>query len=177
MTPCIICGNTIFAPGPKGRLTADGSPPRCTVCFSLERHRIARTILQKLSPQEKFRSYRALQFSEDPIIPANWFRSYERSIFKGDNSMDLEDIPRRAGSYDLIVCCHVIEHVPDHRKAIRSLVRILSDEGLLFLAYPDPSESIEAAIGAIQTGRNTATFECLGETLNPNIELSFLALP
>ena len=52
--------------------------------------------------------------------------------------MDLEDIPRRAGSCDLIVCCHVIEHVPDHRKAIRSLVRILSDEGLLFLAYPDP---------------------------------------
>jgi SAM-dependent methyltransferase len=144
MLPCTICGSSDFGAGPNGRLSHTRLPPRCIGCGALERHRIARDMLVKVKLDDRFRSYRALQFSNDPIAHATWFRSYEVSIFGGHNSMDVQNIPRKADSYDFIVCCHVIEHVPDHRSALCSLVRILNSEGLLFLAYPNP-------IGAAKT--------------------------
>jgi SAM-dependent methyltransferase len=138
MVACTICGSSRFVAGPNGRLTATGLPPRCVTCGALERHRIARGMLEIVKLDDRFRSYRTLQFSKDPIVPSNWFKSDEVSIFGGQNSMDVQDIPRKAGSYDIIICCHVIEHVPNHRKAVRSLARVLNGEGLLFLAYPNP---------------------------------------
>jgi len=135
---CSICGNAGFVPGPNGRMTADGLPPRCTNCGSLERHRIGRCIMERLSVPEIFRRYLALQFSDDCIAVPTWFRARELSIFGGRNSIDIQAIPRRPGSYNIIVCCHVIEHVPDHRRAVWSLANVLNGEGFIYLAYPDP---------------------------------------
>ena len=137
-TSCPICGNVRFGPGPNGRSSTGGSPPHCTRCGALERHRIARAILQRVLDPGKFSSYAALQFSNDPIVLPGWFRSFERSLFGGQNSMDLQRIPRKSGSYNIIICCHVIEHVADHRLALQNLVRILNRDGFLYLAYPNP---------------------------------------
>jgi len=50
----------------------------------------------------------------------------------------VQRIDRADASYDIIVCNHVLEHVPDHRQALRELGRILSDRGFLFVSVPDP---------------------------------------
>lgn len=39
---CNICFNRTFLPGPGGRMSASGLPPRCRQCDSLERHRALR---------------------------------------------------------------------------------------------------------------------------------------
>jgi hypothetical protein len=148
---CTICGSTGFAPGPKGRLNkvlvsmypprwayASFPYPRCNQCGSLERHRIARNVFDCIKIDDVFRTYRALQFSNDPVLCPQWFKSFELSLYGAQNSMDVQDIPRRSGTYDVVVCCHVIEHVPDHRTAIRSLIRVASNRGFLYLAYPNP---------------------------------------
>lgn len=87
---------------------------------------------------EKLKQYAALQFSKDPIVEPKWFKSFEQSLFGGRNSMDIQNIPRRSESYNIIICCHVLEHVRDHRRALQSLARVLHRDGLLFLAYPGP---------------------------------------
>ena len=83
-------------------------------------------------------SLRCLQFSRDPTVEGRWFHTHEVSIFGKSNSLDLQQIDRPDGSYDVIVCNHVLEHVPDYRAALRELSRILSARGFLFLSFPDP---------------------------------------
>jgi SAM-dependent methyltransferase len=45
--------------------------------------------------------------------------------------MDLPD-----ASFDLILCSHVLEHVPDDRAAMRELRRVVSDGGLCMVLVP-----------------------------------------
>jgi len=134
---CNICGGQKFARGPSDRLSATGKRPRCKRCHSMERHRVFRRIFLKLDPK-RLRTLGCLQFSPDPTVDRRWFRTHEISIFGRSNSLDLQQIDRPDGSYDVVVCNHVLEHVPDYRAALRELTRILSARGFLFLSFPDP---------------------------------------
>lgn len=134
---CIICGNTKFNPGPHGRMGINGKPPKCTRCRSLERHRAFHKIFLRIGPAA-FKSWRCLQFSRDPTVIPDWFGHFESSVFGEGNSLDLQAIDRPDASYDLIVCNHVLEHVPDYRAALRELARVLNARGFLLLSFPDP---------------------------------------
>lgn len=50
--------------------------------------------------------------------------------------VDITDIPYPAKTFDLILCNHVLEHVPDDRKAMRELRRVLRDDGMALLQVP-----------------------------------------
>jgi SAM-dependent methyltransferase len=137
MKRCNICDGKSFIPGPQNRL-AGKAPPACAKCGSLERHRIGRRIILAISKRDEFANYAALQFSDDRLVEQAWFKRYEISIFNGPNSLDVQNINCASEMYDFVICCHVIEHVHDHRKAIVELARVLTKQGLLFLAYPNP---------------------------------------
>lgn len=49
---------------------------------------------------------------------------------------DLTDAPFGDATFDLIVCSHVLEHVPDDRKAMSELLRILKPGGEALLLVP-----------------------------------------
>ena len=44
--------------------------------------------------------------------------------------MDICDIPYRDNTFDVIYCSHVLEHVPDDRKAMREFLRVLKVGGM-----------------------------------------------
>jgi SAM-dependent methyltransferase len=136
MTCCNICGGSEFSPGPHGRLSIAGKPPRCVNCGSLERHRAIRAIIDLFREADRFSRYRLIRFSPDPIVDDAWFKRVEISIFEGENSLDIQAIDRPDGAYDVIICSHVLEHVKDDAKAMRELARILSKEGFLIVAVP-----------------------------------------
>ncbi len=50
--------------------------------------------------------------------------------------MDVTDIQYPDHSFDAIVCCHVLEHVPDDRKAISEFYRTLKPGGWAVLQVP-----------------------------------------
>lgn len=135
---CNICGGTEFIPAPNNRMSLSGLPPVCTKCRSLERHRIGRKIITAIRDRERFSKLDLLQLSNDPVVARAWFANVEISIFGGANSIDIQNIDRPDGRYGFIVCSHIIEHVPEPRRAVRELARVLSADGLLFLAYPSP---------------------------------------
>ena len=137
MTACNICGNDRFKPGPLGRFTATGSPPLCTNCGSLERHRIYRAVFNKIR-NATFKSAVCLQFSKDPSVAHGWFERHELSIFGSANNVDIQHIERATATYGIVVCNHVLEHVSDYRSAINELVRITKPDGFLFLSFPNP---------------------------------------
>jgi SAM-dependent methyltransferase len=136
MSPCNICGRRSFGPGPFGRLAETGVASRCLACGSLERHRVARKIIDAIRIPAHFAGYRLMRFSPDPIVDESWFASSELSVYDGDNSLDLQAIDRPDSAYDVIICSHVLEHVGDDARALSELIRILSPQGFLVLIVP-----------------------------------------
>lgn len=137
MKICNICGNDSFGGGPGGRMSLKGFPPRCEKCQSLERHRIYRKVFEALASDE-FKNLSFLQFSKDQTVDPKWFSSHEISIYGGDNSLDLQDIDKDSGAYDIVMCNHVLEHVADDKSALRELFRIIKEDGFIFLTVPNP---------------------------------------
>lgn len=137
MAVCNICLNNTFGAGPGGRMSVTGLPPRCEKCQSLERHRIYRKVFQQLV-DESFKARSFLQFSPDRTADPDWFASYEVSTYGGDNSLDLQKIEKESNSYDIVMCNHVLEHVPYDNSALNELLRIIKHDGFIFLTVPSP---------------------------------------
>lgn len=53
-----------------------------------------------------------------------------------DLRLDVTDIPLPEESFDVIICSHVLEHVPDDRRAMQELHRILSSNGWALVVVP-----------------------------------------
>jgi len=58
-------------------------------------------------------------------------RGYRR-LFQAD----FHSLPLQSGSFDLVTCIDVIEHLEDDRQALRELQRVLRPQGLLVLCVP-----------------------------------------
>ena len=79
-------------------------------------------------------------------VDTSWKRfGVERSYFAAVHAADvaavqvagIEACPFADEMFDLVVCHHVIEHVPDPLQACRELHRILKPDGRLLIATPD----------------------------------------
>lgn len=137
---CNICGCDKFISGPNGRTSINGIAPCCTKCHSLERHRIIRLVWDTLIPFSS--SKHALQISPEPSFGHDYrifFLTYELSVYGGYNSLDLQQIDRNDNAYDIVICNHVLEHIPDDNKAISELLRIIKRLGIIELMVPLPS--------------------------------------
>lgn len=51
-------------------------------------------------------------------------------------SADALQIPFRDGVFDVVICSEVLEHIPDHREAVREAVRVLRPGGCLVVSVP-----------------------------------------
>ena len=53
-----------------------------------------------------------------------------------DVKADICDLPFKNESFDFILCNHVLEHIPDDKKAMQELYRILKPGGTAILQIP-----------------------------------------
>ena len=53
-----------------------------------------------------------------------------------DLKLDLDHIDQPSASWDVVFCNHVLEHVPDYKRALRELYRILKPGGSLVCSFP-----------------------------------------
>lgn len=134
---CNVCGSKSFQTGPNRRRWKR-LLPLCACCGSLERHRAIRAFWECM-PLDFLRPQHVLQFSGDVAVDSRWFASYELSVYEGINSLDLQNIDREAGSYDIIICNHVLEHVRDDRRALQELNRVTHEDGFIQLSVPCPA--------------------------------------
>jgi SAM-dependent methyltransferase len=64
---------------------------------------------------------------------------YVSADLEGDEAMqhmDNTDVPFKDEAFDLIICVHVLEHVPDDRRAMRELARVLRPGGSAMILVP-----------------------------------------
>jgi ubiquinone/menaquinone biosynthesis C-methylase UbiE len=50
---------------------------------------------------------------------------------------DAQNLPFDAGSFDIVISCETIEHVPDPRAAVREMYRVCKPGGILYLTTPN----------------------------------------
>jgi SAM-dependent methyltransferase len=56
-----------------------------------------------------------------------------------DVKLDIQHVPFDKDTFDVVICNHVLEHVPDDRQAMREIYRILKPGGFAILQVPmDP---------------------------------------
>ena len=119
----------------------------CPRCFSLERHRLLWLFLKNrtdfftvaykvlhIAPEQcfvsRFRKLRNLEYLtadlESPLA---------------DIKVDVQNMTFHDDEFDVVICNHVLEHVPDDRKAMREIHRILRPEGFAILQVPMDSHT------------------------------------
>ena len=160
---CPCCGGRFRAFRPRaGRPDA-----RCPGCNSFERHRVLwmwmrnqggvfeeRLAVLHIAPEEVFearmRALPNLEYTGGDLFP------------KGEQvRVDLTDIPFEAQSFDLVICNHVLDEIPDDRLALREIHRVLRPSGRLITqtavhldrqsTFEDPSLSPEERRRVFQT--------------------------
>ncbi len=60
-----------------------------------------------------------------------------------DVKADICDLPFEDNSYDVIFCNHVLEHIPDDKKAMQELYRVLKPKGYAILQIPLDAQKAE----------------------------------
>jgi SAM-dependent methyltransferase len=114
----------------------------CPYCGSFERERHVYLYLREMTDVFT-RPVRLLHFAPErrlqrvlAIHPSVDYVSADLCSPLADLHIDITDTRLPADSFDVIVCNHVLEHIPDDRKAMRELFRILRPGGWALLQVP-----------------------------------------
>jgi hypothetical protein len=137
---CPCCGGRFsrFMPGLSHRETRV-----CPRCGAQERHRALWLYMRERTdlfdrPQLSILHW-APEYALQRSLSALPNAAYVSADLDGDEAMqhmDMTDVPFKDGTFDLIVCVHVLEHVQDDRRAMREMVRVLKPGGVAMLLVP-----------------------------------------
>lgn len=141
---CPICGGSY-----RRFLTYNGrANAACPGCRSGERHR---AMWLTLRDRTNFFTdqLRVLHVAPEVCFEQRFRTASNLDYLSGDlNSpiadikLDLTAIDAPDGSFDVVICSHVLEHIPHDRQAMREIRRVLSPGGWALLVVPfDPARS------------------------------------
>lgn len=135
-------GNRYTCPVCQGsfrRFLPYGLRPRpnaqCQRCGSLERHRLLWLYLKERTDFFAH-NLRVLDVAPMPVLQQKWRTLANLDYLSVDIAsplamvqMDITDMKLPEQQFDCILCYHVLEHIPDDRKAMQELFRVLKPGG------------------------------------------------
>lgn len=130
---CNLCGKTFRKMMPHGNTSRANA--KCPNCLSLERTRVLWFYLKDQVLIEKT-PLKVLHFAPEyglkkVLLKLKNLRYTNVDLIPdlADEIADITHIPYEDKSFDLILCSHVLGHVPDEKKAIEELYRVLKPGG------------------------------------------------
>lgn len=134
---CPLCGNSFRKLLPYGYVTQRENA-LCPSCLSLERHRLLWLWLQRETALMQ-ESPLLLHIAPEVCLMKHLKRSYshapERYVTAdlesplADIHFDVQRIPLKDNSFDVLICNHLLEHVASDRRALKEFRRILKPGG------------------------------------------------
>jgi SAM-dependent methyltransferase len=141
---CPVCGSKFSKFLPYGNIGAVNR--LCPKCLSLERHRLMWLYLQNetefftknlkvlhIAPEQsfhkRFRKLTNLDYTTADLVSP-----------LADLHFDIMNIPLDDNSFDVVICNHVLEHVPNDIDAMKEIYRILKPDGWAILQVPINSD-------------------------------------
>ncbi len=139
---CPACGGypESWADGPGGRPNA-----RCPICQALERHRFLSFLLRSWEPLIR-NSTHVLDIAPQRQVrrvlheATGWAHYVGMDYLEPDRHIDLlgdmTRMPFVDSSFDVVLCYHVLEHIPDDKAAMREMARVLTPSGIAIVQVP-----------------------------------------
>lgn len=116
---------------------------KCVRCGSLERHRMVWLYLERKTNLLDGSPKRMLHVAPESCFKRRLRKHLGRGYLTGDLKeekamvrMDVMSIQYPDESFDVVYCSHVLEHVPDDRRAMREFHRVLRPDGWAILLVP-----------------------------------------
>lgn len=137
---CSVCGASFgrFARrGPRGT-----ERDLCPSCGSRRRHRLLWLYLERETDLGR-RPARVLQFAPEEgsarrlgSAPGVAYVTADLEPGRAELTADITALDMPDAAYDVVLCVHVLEHVPDDRAALREVFRVLAPGGWAILQVP-----------------------------------------
>lgn len=115
----------------------------CYYCKCNDRDRHLFMYFDKLSLWDKFNNSKILHFAPElplskrieQIMPLEYIKC---DIFPKEDwiKVDITDIDFEDAYFDIVICNHILEHVPDYLQALREISRVLKKDGIAVLQTP-----------------------------------------
>ncbi|WP_045053394.1 class I SAM-dependent methyltransferase [Aliterella atlantica] len=122
----------------------------CPNCYSAERHRLQKLVLDKLIESNDFPHKKMLHFAPEPFFQdlfRNTFKEYvtvDLYMENVDVKADIINLPFQDEEFDFIFASHVLEHIQDDFTALSEIKRVIKPTGIAVLPVPILSnETIE----------------------------------
>lgn len=138
---CPVCDTGFRKFLPYGRINPRDNA-LCPNCLSLERHRLMWLYLKEKTPFFD-KNLDVLHIAPEACFIKRFEKIHgERYITADIESplakvkMDIHQIPFGPGSFDVVLCNHVLEHVNDDIKAMNEMRRVLRPGGFAILQVP-----------------------------------------
>jgi SAM-dependent methyltransferase len=140
---CPACGTVSagFGPGPSGRPDAT-----CRHCHALERHRFLTLIVEIVAPRvlrdgalldiapSATTTPQLRRLGGDRYVSVDFDPSADKRVV--DLRASITDLPLPDDSVDLMICYHVLEHVPDDASGMAEIGRVLRPGGVAIVQVP-----------------------------------------
>jgi SAM-dependent methyltransferase len=155
---CYICERTFFyftkyGKGTKGKsdflkkldgVGSDIDNFGCMYCGCHDRERHLFMYFDKLDLWHRMRHGKILHFAPERHLQRKISQQNPDYYVKADlcpsgsdvQKIDATAIPFQENMFDFIFANHVLEHIPDYRRALKELYRILKPEGIAILQTP-----------------------------------------
>jgi SAM-dependent methyltransferase len=138
---CPVCGKS------SSRFRPFGVVPRkdaqCTYCGALERHRFLWIYISSKTNLFDRTPKKMLHVAPEACLEPKFAKQLGENYLTADLlnphvmvKMDITNIRYPDGSFDVIYCSHVLEHVLEDRKAMREFYRVLKSNGWAILLVP-----------------------------------------
>jgi SAM-dependent methyltransferase len=143
---CPVCGKNSRKFGAYGLKSRQDA--QCLYCNALERHRLVWIYFERMTDLFGANSLRMLHVAPEEVFEKLLRRKLGEGYLTADLhnpnamvKMDITDIQYPNESFDVIYCSHVLEHVPDDRKAMSEFFRVLKPDGWAMLLVPIVGEA------------------------------------
>ncbi|PDW03608.1 class I SAM-dependent methyltransferase [Candidatus Viridilinea mediisalina] len=138
---CPICMKSARRFRPTGRPMRTDA--KCVHCTALERHRMLWVFIQRSTNLLNGSPKKLLHIAPEPCLESRLRNMFGMSYVTADLSsnkvnlkFDIIQLPHPDNSFDVVLCSHVFEHIPNDRAAMREIKRVLKPDGWAILLVP-----------------------------------------